>query len=398
MIGRCARMIDGSDPAVAFDRVIAIGRDHGLTTLALRGEMERASLDCWNLLPVDRLLAVRERAAAVGALVDAAHLDNLLAWTARDRWLPHDVDVAADRCAELAGKLHLDVLHGMAHAASAAAAGQRGDRERMEAKIAAALEVSGRHPDVAAACAMARVCLSLERDDLARVSSTLDQAIGRLGDAAAIGGPERGLWTLLRTVEQRGTPTIIADLEASTAYTLVANKAYRSYALAVMAGRAGDHRAAAEYMADGDRAVAPLSWFQHHARRLIAETALADGWGDPISWLRDAVTYFEQHGPDQLASKCRALLAGAGAAAPRRTRERGHDVPTDLLAAGVTAREVEVLERLAAAHSTKDIAAQLFLSPKTVERHISNLAVKLGLDGRAALVAFAAARAARLDR
>ncbi len=398
VIGRCARMIDGSDPAVAFDRVIAIGRDHGLTTLALRGEMERASLDCWNLLPVDRLLAVRERASGVGALVDAAHLDNLLAWTARDRWLPDEVDVAADRCAELAGKLHLDVLHGMALGARAAAAGQRGDRERMEAKIAAALEVSAGHPDVAAACAMARVCLSLERDDLARVSSALELAMGRLGDAAAIGGPERGLWTLLCIIEHRGAPTMIADLEASPAFTFVANKAYRSYALAVMAGRAGDHLAAAEYMADADRAVTPLTWFQHHARRLIAESALADGWGDPISWLRDALTYFEQHGSDQLVATCRAMLAAAGAAAPRRTRKQGHDVPVDLLAAGITAREVEVLERLAAAQSTKDIAAQLFLSTKTVERHISNVAVKLGLDGRAALVAFAAARAARLNR
>ena len=398
VIGRCDRMIDGSDPAAAFDRVIAIGRDHGFTTLALRGEMERASLDCWNLLPVDRLLAVRERASGVGALVDAAHLDNFLAWTARDRWLPDDVDVAADRCAELAGKLHLDVLHGIALAASAAAAGQRGDRERMEAKIAAALEVSARHADVAAACAMARVCLSLERDDLAQVSSALDLAMGRLGDAAAIGGPERGLWTLLRVIEQRGTPTMIADLEASPAFTLVANKAYCSYALAVMAGRDGDHLAAAEYMADGDGAVTPLTWFQHHARRLIAETALADEWGDPISWLRDAVIYFEQHGPNQLAATCRAMLTRAGAAAPRRRREPRHDVPTDLRAAGITAREVEVLERLAAAESTKDIAAQLFLSPKTVERHISNLTVKLGLDGRVALVAFAAARAARLNR
>lgn len=398
VIGRCARMTDGSDPTVAFDRAIAIGRDHGLTTLALRGEMERASLDCWNLLPVDRLLAVRERAVDVGALVDAAHLDNLLAWTARDRWLPDDVDAAAGRCAELAGKLRLDVLHGMALGASAAAAGQRGERELMEARIAAALEVSAGHPDVAAACAMARVCLSLERDDLTRVSSALDQAMGRLGDAAAIGGPERGLWVLLRTIEQRGTPTMIADLEASPAFTLVANKAYRSYALAVMAGRVGDHLAATQHMADGDRAVTPLTWFQHHARRSIAETALADGWGDPVTWLRDAVIYFEQQGPDRLASRCRAMLTGAGAAVPRRTRERGHDVPTDLLAAGITAREVEVLERLAAARSTKDIAAELFVSPKTVERHISNLAVKLGLDGRAALVAFAAARAARLDR
>jgi DNA-binding CsgD family transcriptional regulator len=176
------------------------------------------------------------------------------------------------------------------------------------------------------------------------------------------------------------------------------DKAYRSYALAVLSGRSGDASAAAEHMADGDRAVTPIAWFQHHAHRLVAETALADGWGDPISWLGDAVIYFERQGPTSLASTCRAMLARAGAATPRRTRERGRDVPTDLLAARITAREVEVLERLASARSTKDIAAELFLSPKTVERHISNLAVKLGVDGRAALVAFAAARAARLNR
>ena len=398
VIGRCARMDDASDSAAAFDRVITIGREQGFTTLALRGEMERASLDCWNLLPTDRLLAARERAAAVGALVDAAHLDNLLAWTARDRWLPNDVDIAAERCALLAGKLHLDVLHGMALGASAAAAGQRGDRERMEAKIAAALEVSDGHPDVAAACSMARVCLSLAGDDLARVSSALDLAMGHLGDAPAVGGPGRGLWTLLRIIERRGSPRIIADLEASPAFTLVANKAYRSYALAVLSGRSGDASAAAEHMAEGDRAVTPIAWFQHHAHRLVAETALADGWGDPISWLGDAVIYFERQGPTSLASTCRAMLARAGATTPRRTRERGRDVPTDLLAARITAREVEVLERLASARSTKDIAAELFLSPKTAERHISNLAVKLDVDGRAALVAFAAARAARLNR
>ncbi|MGZ4737672.1 MAG: AAA family ATPase [Ilumatobacteraceae bacterium] len=396
VIGRCARMDDESDPADAFDRVIAIGRDNGLTTLALRGEMERASLDCWKLLPNDRMLAARHRAASAGALVDAAHLDNFLAWHAKDRWQPDDVDVAAERCAELARKLHLDVLHGMALSAGAAAAGQRGDRDRMERQIAAALEASHGHADVAAACSTARVCLSLVRDDLGRVSSALDLAMDRLGDAPAIGGPDRGLWTLLRVIENRGAETMIADLEASPVFSHVANKAYRSYALAVLSGRSGDPIAASEHMAEGDGAVTPLAWFQHHARRLVAESALADGWGDPVSWLRDAVVYFERHGQAQLAASCRAILTRAGAPTPRRARESGFDVPADLLARGISAREVEVLERLAAAQATKDIATQLYLSPKTVERHIANLTVKLGVDGRAALVAFAAARAAKL--
>ena len=396
VIGRCARVDDESDPAAAFDRAIAVGRENGLTTLALRGEMERAALDCWNLLPVDRILAARHRAAAAGALVDAAHLDNFLAWTAKDRWEPDDVDVAAERCAELAEKLHLDVLHGMALGAGAAAAAQRGDSDRMERQIAAALEASHDHVDVVAACSMARVCVSLVRDDLGRVASTLDAAMERLSDAPAIGGPERGLWTLLRVIEGRDAESMIAALEASPAFSFVANKVYRSYSLAVLSGRTGNPGAASGHMAEGDGAFAPLAWFQHHARRLVAEVAFADGWGDPITWLRDAVAYFEGRGQSQLAASCRAILARAGAPLPRHARETGDDVPADLRARGITAREVEVLDRLASAQATKDIAAELFLSPKTVERHIANLAVKLGVDGRAAVVASAAARAAKL--
>lgn len=47
---------------------------------------------------------------------------------------------------------------------------------------------------------------------------------------------------------------------------------------------------------------------------------------------------------------------------------------------------------LAEARATREIATRLFLSPETVERHVANLAAKPDLDGRAALVAFAAAR------
>ena len=49
-----------------------------------------------------------------------------------------------------------------------------------------------------------------------------------------------------------------------------------------------------------------------------------------------------------------------------------------------------MLALLAGGRSTKDIAARLYLSPKTVERHIANLIAKLGVAGRSELVAFAA--------
>jgi DNA-binding CsgD family transcriptional regulator len=80
------------------------------------------------------------------------------------------------------------------------------------------------------------------------------------------------------------------------------------------------------------------------------------------------------------------LLAKAGAPVPRPGRQS--NVPADLQARGVTARELEVLGLLAEAHATREIATRLFLSPKTAERHVANLTAKLDLDGRVALVAF----------
>ena len=51
---------------------------------------------------------------------------------------------------------------------------------------------------------------------------------------------------------------------------------------------------------------------------------------------------------------------------------------------GLTAREVEVLRVLATGKSNKEIAEELFLCPKTVARHLSNIFAKIGtrLPGR----------------
>jgi DNA-binding NarL/FixJ family response regulator len=64
--------------------------------------------------------------------------------------------------------------------------------------------------------------------------------------------------------------------------------------------------------------------------------------------------------------------------------------PAPLEPAGLTEREVEVLRLIAAGKSNQEIAEELVLSIRTVERHISNIYEKIGLVGRAARAAAAA--------
>lgn len=59
------------------------------------------------------------------------------------------------------------------------------------------------------------------------------------------------------------------------------------------------------------------------------------------------------------------------------------------LPGGLSPREAEVLRLVAAGRSNKEIAAELYLSVKTVSRHLSNIFAKIGVSSRAAATAFA---------
>lgn len=56
---------------------------------------------------------------------------------------------------------------------------------------------------------------------------------------------------------------------------------------------------------------------------------------------------------------------------------------------GLTARELEVLRLLASGRTNRAIAEELFLSEKTIDRHVSNIFAKLDVPTRAAATAFA---------
>ncbi|MFP5316824.1 MAG: hypothetical protein ACLGI2_00865 [Acidimicrobiia bacterium] len=88
---------------------------------------------------------------------------------------------------------------------------------------------------------------------------------------------------------------------------------YLRYAEAVAAGRSGDAVAAETLLRAGDCTLSNQASFRQLGRRIVAEAALVDGWGDPVQWLLEALEYFERQGDDPIASASRSLLRKAGA-------------------------------------------------------------------------------------
>ncbi|MDN5857918.1 MAG: AAA family ATPase [Pseudonocardia sp.] len=88
---------------------------------------------------------------------------------------------------------------------------------------------------------------------------------------------------------------------------------------------------------------------------------------------------------------------GAPGDRPRATRLAGQadalvPGPAGPSASGLTQRETEVLARLAEGSSNKEIAQRLHLSVHTVERHISNIYLKIGARNRAEATGYALGR------
>ena len=82
----------------------------------------------------------------------------------------------------------------------------------------------------------------------------------------------------------------------------------------------------------------------------------------------------------------RRKLRGLGASRiPRGPRRRTRENP-----AGLTARQMDVLELVADGLGNAEIAQRLFVSPKTVEHHVSAILTKLGVTDRRSAVEAAA--------
>ena len=89
--------------------------------------------------------------------------------------------------------------------------------------------------------------------------------------------------------------------------------------------------------------------------------------------LRDALATFERVGATPWADRARSELRATGETARRRTPDT---LPT------LTPQELQIARFVAAGATNKEVAAQLFVSPRTVDHHLRNVFTKLGISSR----------------
>jgi len=94
---------------------------------------------------------------------------------------------------------------------------------------------------------------------------------------------------------------------------------------------------------------------------------------DAREQLRTAHDMFATMGADGFAERAARELLATG----ERVRKRTTDVPTEL-----TAREVQIARLAGDGLSNPAIAAQLFMSPRTVEYHLHKVFTKLDISSR----------------
>jgi DNA-binding CsgD family transcriptional regulator len=407
IIGRRERARDLDAARAAFARYGQVARDSGLGIWQIRAQHELATLDMLTSGSTSKLAAVREAAHEAGAVSDASVIDLQLAnvWS-----LGTELDKAmagAQRCERASAQIKSPRIEAMSICLQANISAIRGDTEEAERVARRAEATLPDDPEILVTTyGQIRVLAALFRDDipLALRHNATAAEYGRLALAAPqrargfysalqapLLAPRRALSlnAMLQVIsggDSQGALRLAREIGAATSW----NAGCLAYAEAVLEGQAGHPDRAVELAEEGRAQLAPFApWWNHLFRWLAAPAALQDGWGEPVAWLREAASDFDASSHDRLASACRGLLRRAGERVPRAGRGSAR-VPGQMRRLGITSREMDVFLLVARGHSNSEIAAKLYISPKTVETHIASLIAKTGRQGRRELVAHAA--------
>jgi DNA-binding CsgD family transcriptional regulator len=381
----CACAVTGGSMAAAGQ----VGRAGSL----LRAELGRCTDDTGRLLLRAGLGAVLLIAddlpgaaghldAATAAGLPMAHLLEARLLRVLVRYRAGDWDAAAadgERLVTLIDDLDQGWLLGRAHLAAVYVAAGRGDWQGASGHAEAAARGPGaRTAAMAIALADARAAIAVARDDPGAVLAATGDVIGDLDLLSRLEPSRLPFWpACAQALARTGSPEQ-ADIVLRRFERLASARGRRS-------AMAAASRARGILEAAGHRPAGALAAFDASLRHL-------DGLGMP---LEEAMTRLERGrllrrtGQRRSAARdlsaARGLFAGLGARpfVERCDQELSTGPQT---AAGpappLTARQLVVARAAAAGKSNRQIAAELYISVKTVEFHLAQILTRLGVDTR----------------
>jgi DNA-binding CsgD family transcriptional regulator len=256
----------------------------------------------------------------------------------------------------------------------------KGDWDRAED---AAAEAMGSNPAVEALAV--RVLGTIQaRRGRNEARSAIDQMWSLVGSGWSGADPAAAAFAEYLWLSDGRDPEVLQRLKEILAQGIAIGMPWPSGAFAFWMWKLGLLDAAPEGTADsygwiisGEYEKSAAFW---HEKEIPYEEGLALMHGDEAERI-EAIRIFDDLGAVATANKVRQALLDQGVRVPR-----GRSQATRDHAAGLTARQAEVLDLLALDLSNAEIADELFVSHRTVENHVSAVLMKLDAATREAAV------------
>ncbi len=372
LIGRINRISDLGAARAAFERALAIADAEDLPVWRLRALHELGTIELFDHVGTGRLAQARQAAGRLGALGTAAVLDLQLGVAHNWRFDLGEGERRARSAADLARRLGLSEVGTKAAFILAENSAYRLDRDAMERHLGECRPTGPGERYLEGFAWGVRGMAELVGADWARAGELMSQGTALLAELPHAEPAQFRAWwpALLAMSAAPGAAEAIEQARRGGVAVARPNAGLLGYAAAMLAGRAGETRAAEALAAAAAADMACVPVWHHLARACAAGPALADGWGQARAWLAQARECFARRGLGALEARCAELLARARPGRPP-----------------FTPREAEVLGLVARGLSNKDVAARLYLSPRTVEKHVESLLRKAGVTSRAQLAA-----------
>lgn len=393
LLATVARERDPEESRAMLDQALATAEHHRLPLQRMYAATRKGGNAWLARGDTGELLAARDEALRLGSVSIVHTVDGILVLDSVLRGAYDRAREAAAECLAVVRRLRLAPAVRYVLMARASLEAHRGDRAAMEAAVASFAEWDGAgSQEEPLTLGMARAfCALMEEDrDLARAELRAVTVLEEGNPSTYHLSGTHGIGLLLDVLAGDADRARHEEVSATAVGRMRWNRQFVLLADAVLLGREGHGPRAAASVEAALGEAEPYPAALHLGLRLISDAAHADGWGDPVAWLRRAEHHFHEQDVLPVVNACRAALRRLGAPVHQhRTGTSG--IPEELRTLGVTVREFEVFGLLAERLGNKDIADRLFISPRTAEKHIASLITKTGAANRADLCARSAA-------